>query len=152
MEEKKEIHIVSNRKATFEFQIIATYEAGIQLTGTEIKSVRLSQVNLSDAYCLFVDDGLFVRGMHIAEYKQGTYNNHETKRDRKLLLNKTELRKLHAKVKVKGFSIVPTRMYITTRGFAKLEIGLAKGKKLFDKRKDMKEKDLKREMSRELNT
>ena len=151
MSEKKEIHIVSNRKATFEFHILSTFEAGIQLTGTEIKSARESQVNLSDAYCLFLEDGLYVRGMHIAEYRQGTYNNHETKRDRKLLLNKTELRKLLGKVKEKGFSIIPLRMYITARGFAKLEIGLAKGKKMYDKRQDMKEKDLKKEMDRDLN-
>lgn len=148
--ETKEINIVNNRKAGFEFTILQTYEAGIQLTGTEIKSVRQNQVNLSDAYCLFLEDGLYVRGMHISLYKQGTYNNHETKRDRKLLLNKTELRKLHGKVKEKGFSIVPTRMYISERGFAKLEIGLAKGKKLYDKRHDMKEKDMKREIDREL--
>lgn len=151
MSEKKEIHIVSNRKATFEFHILSTFEAGIQLTGTEIKSARESQVNLSDAYCLFLEDGLYVRGMHIAEYRQGTYNNHETKRDRKLLLNKTELRKLLGKVKEKGFSIIPLRMYITARGFAKLEIGLAKGKKMYDKRQDMKEKDLKKEMDRDLS-
>jgi SsrA-binding protein len=144
-----EIKIVNNRKAGHEFHFLTIYEAGIQLTGTEIKSVRLNQVNLSDAYCLFLDDELFVRGMHIAEYKQGNYNNHETKRDRKLLLNKAELRKLKGKVKQKGFSIVPTKMYISNRGFAKLEIALAKGKKLFDKRQDMKEKDLKREMDRE---
>ena len=150
MAESKELNIVNNRKAGFEFHILSTYEAGILLTGTEIKSVRAGQVNLADAYCLFLDDGLYVRGMHIAEYKQGTYNNHETKRDRKLLLNKIELRKLRGKVKEKGFSIIPTRMYITERGFAKLEIALAKGKKLFDKRQDMKEKDMKREMDREI--
>lgn len=150
MPEIKEISIVNNRKAGFEFHILQTYEAGIQLTGTEIKSVRLSQVNLADAYCLFIDDGLYVRGMHIAEYKQGTYNNHETKRDRKLLLHKIELRKLKTKVKEKGFSIVPTRLFITNRGYAKLEIGLAKGKKLYDKRNDLKEKDMKREMDREI--
>jgi len=148
--ETKKINIVNNRKAGFEFHLLNSYEAGIQLTGTEIKSVRLSQVNLADAYCLFLDDGLYVRGMHIAEYSPGTYNNHETKRDRKLLLNKTELRKLKGKVKEKGFSIVPVKMYISERGFAKLEIALAKGKKMFDKRHDMKEKDLKREMDREL--
>ena len=150
MAETKKINIVNNRKAGFEFHLLNSYEAGIQLTGTEIKSVRLSQVNLADAYCLFLDDGLYVRGMHIAEYSPGTYNNHETKRDRKLLLNKTELRKLKGKVKEKGFSIVPVKMYISERGFAKLEIALAKGKKMFDKRHDMKEKDLKREMDREL--
>jgi SsrA-binding protein len=148
--EIKKINIVNNRKAGFEYHILTSFEAGIQLTGTEIKSVREGQVNLADAYCLFLDDGLYVRGMHIAEYKQGTYNNHETKRDRKLLLNKTELRKLKGKVKEKGFSIIPLRMYISERGFAKLEIAMAKGKKMFDKRQDMKEKDLKREMDREI--
>lgn len=149
MTDHEEIHVVNNRKAGFEFHILSTYEAGIQLTGTEIKSIRQNQVNLADAYCVFKDDGLYVKGMHIAEYKQGTYNNHETKRDRKLLLNKNELKKLKGKVKEKGFSIIPTRLYISDRGYAKLEIALAKGKKMFDKRHDLKEKDIRREMERE---
>lgn len=149
MQEKKVINIVSNRKASFEFHILTKFEAGIQLTGTEIKSVRENQVNLADAYCFFGEDGLYVKGMHIAEYRQGSYNNHETKRDRKLLLNKSELRKLKSKVKEKGLSIIPTRMYISERGFAKLEIAIARGKKMFDKRQDMKEKDLKREIARD---
>ena len=144
----EEINISKNKKANFEYQISDTFEAGIQLTGTEIKSVRTQQVNMNEAYCSFVDGELFVKGMHIAEYKFGTHYNHEAKRTRKLLLNKKELKKLLTKVKEKGFTIIPVRMYITERGFAKLEIGLAKGKKLYDKRQDLKTKESKREMDR----
>ena len=144
----EEINIAKNKKANFQYHIADTFEAGIQLTGTEIKSVRTQQVNLNEAYCTFANAELFVKGMHIAEYKFGTHYNHEAKRTRKLLLNKKELKKLLTKVKEKGFTIIPVRMYITERGFAKLEIGLAKGKKLFDKREDLKKKDAKREMER----
>lgn len=142
------INITSNKKAHFQYHISDTFEAGLMLTGTEIKSVRAMQVNLNESYCTFSDGELFVKGMHIAEYKFGTHYNHEAKRTRKLLLTKKELKKLLTKVKEKGFTIIPTRMYITDKGFAKLEIGLAKGKKLFDKREDLKKKDAKREMDR----
>jgi SsrA-binding protein len=111
--------------------------------------VRAMQVNLNESYCTFTDGELFVKGMHIAEYKYGTHYNHEAKRTRKLLLNKKELKKLLTKVKEKGFTIIPVRMYLNAKGLAKLEIGLAKGKKLFDKREDLKKKDAKREMDRE---
>jgi SsrA-binding protein len=141
-------NIAANKKANFQYQISDTFEAGLQLTGTEIKSVRAQQVNLNESYCSFTDGELFVKGMHIAEYKYGTHYNHEAKRTRKLLLNKKELKKLLIKVKEKGFTIIPVRMYITERGFAKLEIGLAKGKKLYDKREDIKKRDAKREMER----
>lgn len=144
----EEISIANNRKAGFQFHISDKFEAGIMLTGTEIKSVRTQQVNLGDGYCTFIDGELWAKGIHIAEYKNGTHYNHETKRDRKLLLNKKELKKLLTKVKEKGFTIVPLRMYITERGFAKLEIGLGKGKKLHDKREDLKKRDAKREMER----
>jgi SsrA-binding protein len=123
-----EISISSNKKASFEYHIDTKYEAGLVLTGTEIKSVRKSQVNLSDAYCVFMNEELWVKGMHIAEYKEGSYNNHLSKRDRKLLLNRTELKKLRSRVKEKGYSIIPLRIYITEKGFAKLEIALARGK------------------------
>jgi SsrA-binding protein len=142
------IIIASNRKANFQYHISDSFEAGIQLTGTEIKSVRAQQVNLNEGYCTFIGTELWVKGMHIAEYKEASHYNHEAKRSRKLLLNKKELKKLLTKVKEKGFTIIPLKIYITERGFAKLEIGLAKGKKLYDKREDIKRKDAAREMSR----
>ncbi|MEO5570049.1 MAG: SsrA-binding protein SmpB [Bacteroidia bacterium] len=143
------VNITTNKKAHYQYHIDDTFEAGMQLTGTEIKSVRAQQVNLNESYCTFTSGELFVKGMHIAEYKYGTHYNHEAKRTRKLLLTKRELKKLLTKVKEKGFTIIPVRMYITERGFAKLEIGLAKGKKLYDKREDIKKRDAKREMDRE---
>jgi SsrA-binding protein len=146
--EKKQTNIAVNRKASFEYHLEATFEAGLVLTGTEIKSVRNSQVSLADAYCVFINDALWVKGMHIAEYKDGSYNNHISKRDRKLLLNKNELRKLHSRVKEKGYSIIPVRIYISEKGYAKLEIALAKGKKTYDKREDLKKKDAQGEMDR----
>ena len=143
-----ETTITNNKKALFEYHIESKLEAGLVLTGTEIKSVRQSQSNLSDAYCVFINDELWVKGMHIAEYREGSYNNHLAKRDRKLLLSRKELNKLQVKTKEKGFTIIPTRLYISERGFAKLEIALARGKKLFDKREDLKKKDATMEMSR----
>ena len=141
-------NLAVNRKAGFEYHLEATFEAGIVLTGTEIKSVRNGQLNLADAYCIFLNGELWVKGMHIAEYKDGSYNNHISKRDRKLLLNKSELRKMNNKVKEKGYSIIPIKMYLSERGLAKVEIALAKGKKLYDKREDMKRQDAKNEMDR----
>jgi SsrA-binding protein len=140
--------IVSNRKASFEYEFEAKYEAGLVLTGTEIKSIRNSQASIDDSYCIFMNEELWVKGMHIAEYTDGSYNNHLAKRERKLLLKKTELKKLYAKVREKGYSIVPIRLYLTEKGLAKLEIALARGKKLFDKREDLKKKDAQREMDR----
>ena len=142
-------NLAVNRKAGFEYHLEATFEAGIVLTGTEIKSVRKGQLNLADAYCIFLNGELWVKVMHIAEYKDGSYNNHISKRDRKLLLNKLELRKLNNKVKEKGYSIIPIKMYLSDRGLAKVEIALAKGKKLYDKREDMKRQDAKNEMDRQ---
>jgi SsrA-binding protein len=141
-----ELTIIKNKKATYEYQIETTYEAGIVLTGTEIKSIRKSQVSLDDSYCTFQNGELFVMGMHIAEYKEGTVNNHVTKRDRKLLLHKTELKKLLAKVKMKGYTIIPTRVFINSNGYAKIDIGLARGKKVHDKRQDLKKREADREM------
>lgn len=143
-----EENIVNNKKAVFEYTIESKFEAGLVLTGTEIKAVRDSKANLADAYCIFMNDEMWVKGMHISEYKEGSYNNHITKRDRKLLLNRNELRKLQVKIKEKGYTIIPTRLYLSERGFAKLEIALARGKKLYDKREDLKKKDAVLEMSR----
>ena len=144
----EEINIAKNKKAFFEYHISDEVEAGIQLTGTEIKSVRSQQANLNDAFCVFENNELWVKGMHIPEYKQGTHYNHEPKRSRKLLLKKSELKKLFSKVKEKGFTIIPTRLYISPRGFAKLEIGLAKGKKMYDKREGIKKRETDRELKR----
>lgn len=141
-----EQNIAVNRKAGFQYAVSDKAEAGIQLTGTEIKSVRQKQVNLQDAYCLFLHGELWVRGLHISEYREGTHYNHEPKRDRKLLLKKPELKKLQSKVKEKGVTIIPMRMYVNERGFAKLEIAVARGKKLFDKREDIKKRDVEREL------
>jgi SsrA-binding protein len=140
---------LQNRKASFEYQFLDTFTAGIALTGTEIKSIRESKANLSDAFCLMMGSELFVRQLHIAPYEQGTYNNHNPLRDRKLLLTKKELRKLGERLKDQGLTIVPTRLFINDRGLAKLEIALAKGKKHYDKRESIKERDVKREMDRE---
>ena len=124
---------IKNRKATFEYQFIATFIAGISLLGTEIKSIRNNKANISDAYCIFIDNELFVKKMHIDEYPNGSSFNHIPKRDRKLLLNKQELNKMLGKVTEKGNSIIPIRLFINEQGKAKLEIALAKGKKVYDK-------------------
>lgn len=149
MAEKKPKKIeVVNRRAEYEYFFIDTYEAGIMLQGTEIKSIRNGNVNLTDAYCVFQNGELYVRSLFISEYKYGTYANHEPRRTRKLLLRKNELRKLEKKVKEKGFTIVPYKLYLTDRGFAKLEIVLAQGKKSYDKRETIKERENKRELDR----
>ena len=139
---------IKNKKAFFEYFISDKFVAGIVLTGTEIKSIREGKVSLEEAYCAFKEDELFVINMHIAEYKFGTYNNHEPKHDRKLLLNRKELKKLNNKIKEKGFTIIPTVLFVNEKGLAKLEIGLAKGKKLYDKRESIKTKDNKRDLER----
>jgi SsrA-binding protein len=139
---------IKNRRASFEYSLLMELTAGIQLTGTEIKSVRAGKANITDAFCSFVKDELFVRNMHIDEYEQGNIYNHSPKRDRKLLLQRTELNKLRTKMKDKGLTIVPLQMFLSESGFAKLDIALAKGKKLYDKRESMKDKDVKRDMAR----
>lgn len=139
---------IKNKKASFEYFLIEKYIAGMVLTGTEIKSLRAGKANINDAYCAFVNGELYVRNMHIAEYEYGTYNNHEPKRERKLLLNKRELKKLLSKLNEKGLTLIPTFLFINERGLAKLEIALAKGKKLYDKRESLKEKDTQRDMDR----
>ena len=139
---------IKNRKASYEFEFIDDYVAGMQLMGTEIKSIREGKVNLQDAYCYFKKGELFVKQMHISPYVQGTHYNHEIDRERKLLLNKRELSRLEDKSKEKGLSIIPTKLFINDRGFAKLAIVLARGKKLHDKRDSIKEKDVKRDLER----
>jgi SsrA-binding protein len=141
---------IKNRQASFEYAFIDKYLAGIQLTGTEIKSIREGKANISDAFCVFLRDELFIRNMNVSPYFNGTYNNVPAKRDRKLLLNRQELNKLQGKLKDQGLTIIPLRLFINEKGFAKLEIALAKGKKTFDKRDDIKKRDTEREMSRKL--
>lgn len=141
----KDINI-RNRRASFDYQFIDTYIAGIQLTGTEIKSIRLGNVNMTDSYCLFDKGELIIRNLQISGYKYGNYYNHDAKRDRKLLLKKTEIRKLLSKSEEKGLAIAVCRMFINGRGYAKVEIALAKGKKTHDKREDIKKRDIEREM------
>ena len=140
---------IKNRKASFEYQFIDKYVAGIMLLGTEIKSIRNNQANISDAHCVFMEEELFVKNLHIAEYSHGGKSNHEPKRARKLLLNRQELNKMIGKVKEKGMSIIPIRLFNNDQGKAKLEIALAKGKKIYDKRESFKEKDQKRDIARE---
>lgn len=140
---------IRNRRASFEYSFLETYTAGIVLTGTEIKSVRQGKVNLQDAYCLLLNDELYIRQMNISLYSEGTHYNHEPLRDRKLLLTKREIRRLTENLKDQGLTIVPVRMFTTDRGFAKIDIALAKGKKLYDKRDSIKERDVQRDMQRE---
>ena len=144
---KTDIHIL-NKKASFDYFILEEYVAGIQLFGTEIKSIREGKASLVDTYCYFNGGELWVKQMHIALYRCGSYANHEVKRDRKLLLNRRELRKLQEATKAVGFTIVPTLLFIDTNGRAKLDISLARGKKEFDKRQTLKEKEDRREMDR----
>lgn len=139
---------IKNRPATFEYAIEDRLKAGIVLTGSEIKSVRNGRVSFNDSYCLFSDGELWLKSLHIAEYANAGYASHAPVHDRKLLLTKKELAKWHNKVKEKGFSIVPLNIFINENGYAKVEIGLGKGKKLHDKRESIKSKDVEREMKR----
>jgi SsrA-binding protein len=141
---------IKNKRISWEYFLIEKLVAGIVLTGTEIKSIRSGKANLSESFCIFEEGELFVRGMHIAEYDFGSYNNHLAKRDRKLLLSSRELKKFHIKVKDKGMTIVPVTLFINEKGLAKLEIAIAKGKHFYDKRESLKEKDSKREMDRHI--
>ena len=149
MEEKNIIEI-KNKRAAYEYFLLDEYTAGIVLMGSEIKSIREGKANLSDAWCTFVGNELFVRDMHISEYKFGSYWGHTAKRDRKMLLNRRELRKLQNKIKESGFTIVPEMLYVDPRGYAKLTIALARGKHHYDKRETIKAKDSRRDMEREL--
>ena len=139
---------IKNKKAFHDYEILDRYTAGIRLSGTEIKSVRLGKVSLAEAYCIFLNNELYVRGMQIAEYAWASFNSHDPGRDRKLLLNRKELKKLQRKVRESGLTIVTLRLFIADSGYAKLEIGLAKGKKEYDKRETIKRKDTQRQMER----
>lgn len=139
---------ISNRKAYYEYSFIQKYTAGIVLTGTEIKSLRLGKASFNDSYCLFFNGELFLRNLHIAEYSFGGVYNHDPTRERKLLLRKTELKKLEGKINEKGYTIIPLRIFISEGGLAKVEIGLGKGKKVHDKRESIKARESEREIRR----
>lgn len=139
---------IRNKRASFEYEFIETFVAGIQLFGTEIKSIRAGKASLSDSFCYFAGNELFVKGMHISEYKFGSYYNHEEKRERKLLLNRKELDKMDRKTKESGLTIVPLKIFLNPKGFAKMEIAICRGKKHYDKRESLKQKDHKREIDR----
>lgn len=141
---------IKNKKARFAYHLVEEIEAGIVLTGTEIKSIREGKVSLADSYCTFRNGELFVINLHISEYSLGTHYNHDPKRDRKLLLNRRELKKLETKTKEKGFTIVPVNLYVNERGIAKLNIALARGKHFYDKRESIKKRDIERDMDRAL--
>lgn len=139
---------LKNRQAYHEYFIDTKYEAGMVLQGTEVKSLREGRASFNDSYCLIHKGELWLKSLHIAEYSHGNLNNHDPVRDRKLLLKKRELKKIAEKLKEKGYTLVPLRIYFNEKRFAKIEIGLAKGKKLFDKRESIKQKDVEREMKR----
>jgi SsrA-binding protein len=141
---------IKNKRAKFEFEFIETFTAGLQLSGTEIKSIRNNKASITEAYGVMINHELMIRNMYIADYENGSHYNHDSKRDRKLLLNKIELTKLHKKLKNKGLTIVPIKLFISDNGWAKINIALAKGKKIHDKREDLKSKDAKREIDRRM--
>lgn len=143
---------IRNRSAYFEFHIEETFTAGLVLTGTEIKSLRQGKASFNDAYCYFTQAGeLFIRSLHIAEYSHGTSANHDPLRERKLLLHKKELQKLQSRMKERGYTVIPLRLFLNEKGLAKMEIGLAKGKKLYDKRESIKRRESEREVKRQIN-
>lgn len=146
--EKKNIIDLTNKKAYFKYEILENFCAGIVLIGAEVKSIRNSDISFTDSYCLFMGDELFLRNFHIAEYKNVSYNNHEPKRDRKLLLTKKELTKLKVKIKIGGLTIVPLKIFFNEKGLVKFNIGLAKGKKDFEKRNTILDRDMKRQEGR----
>lgn len=139
---------IKNRKARFNYEIGDTYTAGMVLTGTEIKSIREGKASLSDSYCIVDNGEVWVKGMHVSEYSYGSYNNHQTRRDRKLLLSKKEINKISKDSSDAGFTIVPLRIFISDKGYAKLVIGIGKGKKQYDKRQSIKEREDKRNIDR----
>jgi SsrA-binding protein len=139
---------IKNKRAYFDYHIVEKFNAGIALLGTEIKAIRQGKSNMSDAFCMFIGNILYVRNLHISEYSNSSFYHHDIKRDRALLLHKKELRKLKAKSEEKGYTIVPLRIYTNERGFAKIEIALAQGKKEFDKRDSIKDRESKRELDR----
>ncbi len=143
----KKIEIV-NKKAKFEYQFLQTFEAGMVLLGTEVKSVKAGNVNMNDAYCLIVNGEIIIKSLYIAEYELGNINNHETRRDRKLLLRKTEIKKIIKKMNEKGNALVPYKIFMSDRRLLKIEIALAVGKKTFDKRQTIKDRESKRDLAR----
>lgn len=147
--EKQGNHVlIKNKRASFDYEFIETFVAGIALTGTEVKSIRLGKASLVDTYCVVERGEVWVKNMYVAEYFYGTYNNHAVRRDRKLLLNRKEIRTIASAAKNSGFTVVPTRLFINDRGLAKVVIAIAKGKKEYDKRQALKERDDKREIDR----
>ncbi len=149
---KKSPVSIKNKKASFEYFFVETYTAGIVLTGTEIKSIRMGKASLVDTYCHIINGEMWVKGMNISPYFYGSYNNHESKRDRKLLLTKREIRHLENVTKQPGYTIVPTLVFIDDKGRAKVDIALCRGKKQYDKRATMKEKEDRREMDRAMKS
>ena len=148
MKEKRAKIDIRNRRAGFDYEFLENYTAGIVLYGTEIKSIRAGKASLVDTYCIFINGELYVKNMHIAEYFWASYNRKDPKRDRKLLLNRKELKKIASKLNERGVTIIPTRMWINENGYAKLDIAIARGKKMFDKRDSIKEKDQRRAAAR----
>ena len=139
---------IQNKKARFEYELLDFFTAGMQLLGTEIKSIRQGKASIQEGFCHIRDGELFIKNMHIAEYDFGNINNHDPLRERKLLLKRIELKKIEKKLKDQGVTVVPLKVYITNKGLAKMDIALARGKKLYDKRNTLKDKDLKRDMDR----
>lgn len=143
--------LIKNKKASYEYFLLEEFVCGIVLVGTEIKSIRAGKASLVDSYCAFKDNELYLMNSHVAEYEFGNLNNHIPKRERKLLLTKKELRKIHKKIKEKGLTIIPVNMFVNKQGFCKITISIAKGKKLYDKVASIKEKDIKRDTNRQLS-
>jgi len=141
---------IQNRKAKFNYEFIEKKVAGIVLTGTEIKSIRAGKISFTDSYCFFENDEIWLKNLHISEYTEGTYHNHEPKRDRKLLLKKQQLKKFQKKMNEGGLTIIPTQIFINSKGLAKIEIALSRGKKAFDKKESIKNKDIEKDTNREL--
>ena len=139
---------IRNKKAWFDYEILDKFVAGIQLTGTEIKSIRKGKASLVDSYCYFNDNELWIKGMRISEYEQGSYNNHDPYRDRKLLMHRKELNKLEKRVREKGYTIIALRLYMEKNGLAKIEIALGRGKREYDKRETIRTKDMQRDLAR----
>ena len=139
---------IPNKKANFQYNLIKKYSAGVELKGTEVKAIRMSKVSINEAFCFFRKDELFIKNMNVGEYDFGTYLNHNPNRERKLLLKKSEINQLHTKVKERGYTIIPLELWINERGFVKLDISLAQGKKVFDKRNSIKDRENKRSMDR----
>ncbi|HLU87277.1 MAG TPA: SsrA-binding protein SmpB [Taishania sp.] len=143
---------IKNKRARFEYHLLDTFVAGMQLSGTEIKSIRRNKASILEAYCIFSKGEVWIRNMHITEYENGSFYNHSPRSDRKLLLNKKEINKIEKFLKDKGNTVIPLRIFISEKGWAKCEIALAQGKKLHDKRQDLKEKDDKRDMDRAMKS